>query len=186
MLEPPPHVDRRRYIAKIRVEYMPDGSLATARAAQSAHRPESRALADSAMRAVRRCNPLRIPPKYAPYYDQWKRPSASTPRARSDERTGRHASTGAARAPPPSTRKRAKGRGSFTSPSDRQAIGSADRPATSTRRKRPSPNDPSFALTRRSLLAGAAAAPLSQTLGRRAPAVDLHGAGATSSRSILW
>ena len=31
-----------------------------------------RSLADSAMRAVRKCNPLRIPAQFAPYFDQWK------------------------------------------------------------------------------------------------------------------
>ena len=34
--------------------------------------PAMRSLAESALRAVRRCNPLRIPAQYAPYYDQWK------------------------------------------------------------------------------------------------------------------
>jgi colicin import membrane protein len=34
--------------------------------------PNLRSLADSALRAARRCNPLRIPAQYQPYYDQWK------------------------------------------------------------------------------------------------------------------
>ncbi|MDP4595203.1 MAG: cell envelope biogenesis protein TolA, partial [Beijerinckiaceae bacterium] len=29
-------------------------------------------LADSALRAVRKCDPLRIPAQFAPYYNQWK------------------------------------------------------------------------------------------------------------------
>ena len=31
-----------------------------------------RAHAESAMRAVKKCDPLHVPPQYAPYFDQWK------------------------------------------------------------------------------------------------------------------
>jgi colicin import membrane protein len=34
--------------------------------------PNLRNLADSAIRAVRRCNPMHIPAAYMPYYEQWK------------------------------------------------------------------------------------------------------------------
>ncbi len=34
--------------------------------------PALQSLADSALRAVRRCNPLKIPDQYAPFYDQWR------------------------------------------------------------------------------------------------------------------
>jgi hypothetical protein len=34
--------------------------------------PTDRNLADSALRAVRMCNPLRIPDEYKPYYETWK------------------------------------------------------------------------------------------------------------------
>ena len=34
--------------------------------------PALASLAESAMRAVRACNPLRIPAQFAPYYNQWK------------------------------------------------------------------------------------------------------------------
>jgi hypothetical protein len=62
-----------RYVAKIRVAYLPDGSLATQPVLTNPPAdPQSRALADSAMRAVRRCNPLHIPAKFQPYYEQWK------------------------------------------------------------------------------------------------------------------
>ncbi len=62
-----------RYVAKIRVAYLPDGSLATQPVLTNPPAdPQSRALADSAMRAVRRCNPLKIPAKFQPYYEQWK------------------------------------------------------------------------------------------------------------------
>jgi hypothetical protein len=62
-----------RYVAKIRVAYLPDGSLATQPVLTNPPAdPQSRALAESAMRAVRRCNPLHIPAKFQPYYEQWK------------------------------------------------------------------------------------------------------------------
>ena len=34
--------------------------------------PSLTSLAESAMRAVRRCNPLKIPAQYQPYYEQWR------------------------------------------------------------------------------------------------------------------
>jgi colicin import membrane protein len=34
--------------------------------------PSKRSLAESAMRAVRRCNPLHIPSLYQPFYEEWK------------------------------------------------------------------------------------------------------------------
>ena len=62
-----------QYIPEIKVEFTPDGALA---AQPTLRNPPSdpglRSLADSALRAVQRCNPLKIPPQYAPYYDQWK------------------------------------------------------------------------------------------------------------------
>ena len=72
--QPPPTMpDGAKYVAEIRVSFNPDGSL-------SAHplliNPPSdqawRAYADSAMRAVLRCNPLQVPPQYAPYFEQWR------------------------------------------------------------------------------------------------------------------
>ena len=62
-----------QYIPEIKVEFTPDGALA----AQPTLRnppgdPGLRSLADSALRAVQRCNPLKIPAQYAPYYDEWK------------------------------------------------------------------------------------------------------------------
>ena len=62
-----------KYIAKIRVSYRPDGSLAGQPALLNPPSdPSLRGMAESALRAVRRCNPLRIPAQYQPYYDQWK------------------------------------------------------------------------------------------------------------------
>lgn len=63
----------RRYIPQIRVAYAPSGKL-TARPVllNPPSDPALKSLADSAVRAVRKCDPLRIPPQFAPYYDQWK------------------------------------------------------------------------------------------------------------------
>ncbi len=62
-----------KYVARIRVSYRPDGSLASQPALLNPPSdPNFRGLAESALRAVRRCNPLRIPAQYQPYYDQWK------------------------------------------------------------------------------------------------------------------
>jgi outer membrane biosynthesis protein TonB len=62
-----------KYVAKIRVSYRPDGSLASQPVLiNPPSDPQFRGLAESALRAVRRCNPLRIPAQYQPYYEQWK------------------------------------------------------------------------------------------------------------------
>lgn len=61
------------YIPQIRVSYNADGSLAAQpRLLNPPADPVLRKLADSALRAVRRCNPLTVPPEFAPYYVQWK------------------------------------------------------------------------------------------------------------------
>jgi hypothetical protein len=63
----------QKYVAKIRVAFLPDGSLAAQPALLNPPSdPALRGLAESALRAVRRCNPMRIPPQYRPYYEQWK------------------------------------------------------------------------------------------------------------------
>jgi hypothetical protein len=62
-----------KYIPRIRVSYRPDGSLAgDPQLTNPSSDPASRSLADSALRAVRRCNPLKIPAQFQPYYEQWK------------------------------------------------------------------------------------------------------------------
>jgi colicin import membrane protein len=62
-----------KYVARIHVTYLPDGSLAATPALMNPPSdPAARSLADSAMRAVRRCNPMKIPAQYLPYYQQWK------------------------------------------------------------------------------------------------------------------
>jgi colicin import membrane protein len=64
---------QQKYIPEIHVHYSPDGALiGQPELLNPPSDPNRRALAESAMRAVRRCDPLRIPALYQPYYDQWK------------------------------------------------------------------------------------------------------------------
>lgn len=62
-----------KYVPAVRVRFRPDGALAGEPALiNPTSDPALTSLAESAMRAVRQCNPLRIPAQFAPYYDQWK------------------------------------------------------------------------------------------------------------------
>jgi colicin import membrane protein len=64
---------QQRYVPEIRVQYAQDGSLIGQPAlVNPPSDPNLRSLAESALRAVRKCNPMRIPAIYQPYYDQWK------------------------------------------------------------------------------------------------------------------
>ena len=64
---------QQKYIPEIHVQYTLDGSLIGQPVLLNPPSdPNLRALAESAMRAVRRCDPLRIPSQYQLYYDQWK------------------------------------------------------------------------------------------------------------------
>jgi colicin import membrane protein len=64
---------QQKYVPEIHVHYTQDGSLIGQPVLLNPPSdPNLRALAESAMRAVRRSDPLRIPPQYQPYYDQWK------------------------------------------------------------------------------------------------------------------
>ncbi len=64
---------QEKYVPQIHVQYGPDGALlGEPQLMNPPTDPNLRSLADSALRAVRRCNPLRIPAQYQPYYDQWK------------------------------------------------------------------------------------------------------------------
>jgi colicin import membrane protein len=64
---------QQKYIPEIHVQYTPEGSLAGQPVLLNPPSdPNLRGLAESAIRAVRRCDPLRIPAQYQPYYDQWK------------------------------------------------------------------------------------------------------------------
>ena len=61
------------YVAEIKVVFNPDGSLSTRPVLLNPpNDPAWKALAESAMRAVRKCDPLHVPPEYAPYFEQWK------------------------------------------------------------------------------------------------------------------
>ena len=63
----------QKYVPQIRVTYDESGGLATDPVlVNPPSDPTLRNLAESALRAVRRCNPLRIPAQYAPYYDEWR------------------------------------------------------------------------------------------------------------------
>jgi colicin import membrane protein len=64
---------QQKYIPEVHVQYTPDGSLIGQPVLLNPPSdPNLRSLAESAIRAVRRCDPLRIPSQYQPYYDQWK------------------------------------------------------------------------------------------------------------------
>ena len=71
---PPPTMPQGdRYIAEVRVNFNPDGTLAaTPELLNPPTDPAWRAHAESAVRAVLKCNPLRVPPQYAPYFEQWR------------------------------------------------------------------------------------------------------------------
>ncbi|MGH6800268.1 MAG: cell envelope biogenesis protein TolA [Methylocella sp.] len=64
---------QQKYVPEIHVQYTLDGSLIGQPVLLNPPSDANlRALAESAMRAVRRCDPLRIPSQYQVYYDQWK------------------------------------------------------------------------------------------------------------------
>jgi hypothetical protein len=70
---PPTMPEGDRYIADVHVVFNPDGSLSGPPVLDNPPRdPAWRAHADSAIRAVLKCNPLRVPPQYAPFFEQWK------------------------------------------------------------------------------------------------------------------
>jgi outer membrane biosynthesis protein TonB len=71
---PPPTMPQGdRYIAEVRVDFNPDGTLAaTPELLNPPTDPAWRPHAESAVRAVLKCNPLRVPPQYAPYFEQWR------------------------------------------------------------------------------------------------------------------
>ena len=70
---PPTMPEGDTYVAEIRVIFNPDGSLSGRPVllnppTDRAWRPH----AESAMRAVRKCDPLKVPAEYMPYFEQWK------------------------------------------------------------------------------------------------------------------
>jgi colicin import membrane protein len=67
----PPNPDK--YIPNIHLRFRPDGSLAAEPTLDNpGSTPQMRIVADSAMRAVRQCNPLNIPERFQAFYDEWK------------------------------------------------------------------------------------------------------------------
>jgi len=61
------------YFPKIRVAFKTDGTLAAPpRLVNPPSDPAWKPQADAALRAVKACDPLHVPDKYAPYYRQWK------------------------------------------------------------------------------------------------------------------
>jgi colicin import membrane protein len=61
------------YVAQIKVVLNVDGSLsARPILINPPNDPAWKAHAESAMRAVKKCDPLHVPPQYAPFFDQWK------------------------------------------------------------------------------------------------------------------
>ena len=70
---PPAMPEGDIYVAEIKVVFNPDGSLSARPVLLNPPTdPAWRAHAESAMRAVRKCDPLHVPAEYAPYFDQWK------------------------------------------------------------------------------------------------------------------
>jgi len=65
--------DGEPYFPKIRVAFKTDGTLAAPpRLINPPSDPAWKPQADAALRAVKACDPLHVPDKYAPYYRQWK------------------------------------------------------------------------------------------------------------------
>jgi hypothetical protein len=71
---PPPGMpEGDTYVAQIKVIFNPDGSLSGRPVLLNPPTDTAwRAHAESAMRAVRKCDPLKVPAQYAPYFDEWK------------------------------------------------------------------------------------------------------------------
>ena len=70
---PPSNPTGENYVFDVRVTFNSDGSLSGRPVLLNPpHDPEWRTHADSVMRAVMRCNPLRVPAQYAPFFDQWR------------------------------------------------------------------------------------------------------------------
>jgi colicin import membrane protein len=62
----------QNYVPEVRVHLAQDGTLTgTPTLLNPPADPNLRSLADSALRAVEKCNPMKIPERFAPYYDQW-------------------------------------------------------------------------------------------------------------------
>jgi len=61
------------YVAQVQVEFNSDGSLASTPVLLNPPAdPVWRSHAESAMRAALKCNPMKIPAQFAPYFEQWR------------------------------------------------------------------------------------------------------------------
>ena len=71
---PPPGMpEGDTYVAQIKVVFNVDGSLSGRPVLLNPPSDRAwRAHAESAMRAVRKCDPLKVPAEYMPYFEQWK------------------------------------------------------------------------------------------------------------------
>jgi outer membrane biosynthesis protein TonB len=70
---PPTTPEGDTYVAEIRVIFNPDGSLSARPVLLNPPTDRAwRAHAESAMRAVRKCDPLKVPAEYMPFFEQWK------------------------------------------------------------------------------------------------------------------
>ena len=70
---PPTMPDGDTYVAEIKVIFNPDGSLSGRPVLLNPPVDRAwRAHAESAMRAVKKCDPLKVPAEYMPYFEQWK------------------------------------------------------------------------------------------------------------------
>jgi hypothetical protein len=73
---PTPLPQDDQYAAKIRMTYNADGTTAAAPTlVNPPSNPEWRPFADSALRAVAKCSPLKIPAQYQDHFDQWNKMS---------------------------------------------------------------------------------------------------------------
>jgi hypothetical protein len=72
-IPPPGMPEGDTYVAQIKVVFNPDGSLSGRPVLLNPPSDKAwRLHAESAMRAVRKCDPLKVPAEYMPYFDQWK------------------------------------------------------------------------------------------------------------------
>ena len=70
---PPTMPEGDVYVAQIKVVFNPDGSLSARPVLLNPPAdPAWRAHAESAMRAVKKCDPLHVPAQYAPFFEEWK------------------------------------------------------------------------------------------------------------------
>ena len=69
----PQPADADLYVARVRLAFNPDGSLAKpAKLINPPSDPAFKPQAKSVMAAVQNCNPLPVPAQYRPFYEQWK------------------------------------------------------------------------------------------------------------------